>query len=74
MVYTSTGQPAEYDQMSVTLFVSGILIVMAMDNKSTRPFMLQYLQEPMEDRELYGWEPIQTMDPTTGAGQSYFRQ
>ena len=57
MVYTSTGPPTEY-KMSVTLFVSRFLMVMTGEKENVRPFMLQHLQEEMEDVELYRWDPI----------------
>ena len=56
-VYTCTGQTAEYEEMCVTLFVSGFLMVMT-GEETIRPFMLQHLKELTEDAELYGWEPI----------------
>ena len=52
-----TGQPVEYDQLSITVFVSSFLIVMAMEKESVRPYMLQHLQDLMADAELYSWEP-----------------
>ena len=42
VVYTSTG-PAEYEKMSITLFVSGFVMVMAIEKEKVRRFMLQYL-------------------------------
>ena len=38
--------------ISVTLFVSGLLTVMAGKKETVRPFMLQHLQDLMEDTEL----------------------
>ena len=58
VVYTSTGQPAVYEEMSVTLFVSGLLMVMAREKIAIKPYMLQHMQELMEDAESYGWELI----------------
>ena len=52
-IYTYTGQPKEYEQMSITLFMKGFLIVMAIEKQSIRPFMLQHLWDLMEDMELY---------------------
>ena len=58
VIYTCTGQPAEYDQLSITIFVSGFLMVMILEKQSVRPYMLQHLQDLMADADLYGWEPI----------------
>ena len=54
----SPGQPAEYDQLSVTLFVSGYSMIIASEKKSVRPYMLQHLEDLMEDVELYSWETV----------------
>ena len=40
VIYTYTEQPVGYEQMSITLFVSSFLMVMAMEEESIRPFML----------------------------------
>ena len=37
VVYTCTGQPVVYDQLSITLFVSTFLMVMALEKESVRP-------------------------------------
>ena len=55
---TPTGQPAEYDQLRIPLFVSGYLSVMSVEKGSVRLYTLQHLQDIMADVELYGWEPI----------------
>ena len=44
--------------MSVVFFVSGFLTMMAGKKDTIRPFMIQHLQELMEDMELYGWKHI----------------
>ena len=42
VIYICTGQPAEYDQLSITLFVSGIPMVIVLEKESVRPYMLQH--------------------------------
>ena len=59
MVYASAGQPTVYEEMSVTVFVSGFLMVMVRGKDDIKPYMLQHLQKVMEDTKSYDWEPIQ---------------
>ena len=75
VIYTCTGQPEEYDQLIITIFVCGFLMVMATEKESIRPYMLQHLQNLMADVELYGWELIWAFHSiwlqTTRAGLSH---
>ena len=53
MVYMAEGQLAIYDDLSITLFVSVYLTVMAMEKAPVKAHMEQNLQELMSDAELY---------------------
>ena len=53
VVYTSAGRPVVNENMRISL--SGYLIVMAGERDQVKPYMIQYLQELMDDAELYGW-------------------
>ena len=57
MINTRAEKPTVYEEMSVTLFVSGFLMVMAGEKDDIKPYMLQCLQVLMEDAESYGWGP-----------------
>ena len=58
VVHTSQGQPAVYSELSVVLFVNGLLTVLAEESEYTNAHMLQHLQEIMEDSERYGWRSV----------------
>ena len=58
MVYTSAGHSAVYKKMSMSMFVSGYLMVMAREKNEVKPYMIQQQQEWMDDAESYGWEPV----------------
>ena len=58
VVYMSTGKLAEYDQLSIPLFVSGYLMVMSAEKETMHPHTMQHLQDIMADAELCGWEPV----------------
>ena len=49
VVYTSTWQPTEYEKMNVTLFISRFMTVMAGEKDNIKLFMLQHLNELMDD-------------------------
>ena len=50
------GQPAVYEDLSVTLFVSGYFVVMDTSKQALKPIMVKYLKElRMADGEVYGW-------------------
>ena len=58
VVYTATGKPAEYTGISILVFISGYLTVMATEKLSFHPLMAQHLHDLMGDAELYGWELV----------------
>ena len=58
VVCTVTAKLAKYEGISILLFVSGYLAIMAAEKPSVHPLMAQHLQELMGEAELYGWEPI----------------
>ena len=55
------GKPAEYEDISIPLFVSGYLAVIVVENLAVHPLMVQHLQELMWDAELYSWEPTRSL-------------
>ena len=57
-MYTATGQPTVYEDLSVTLFVSGYLIVMETVMPAPNPNMPRHFNELMADTEVYGWLPV----------------
>ena len=60
VVYTSASQPVVYEDMSISLCVSGYVMVMTGwggEKDQVKPYMIQHLQELMEDADSYGWEP-----------------
>ena len=58
VIYSRTGQCAEYVKMSATLFFfSRFLMVMAGEKIIIGHFMLQHLKKLKGDVELYGWQP-----------------
>ena len=54
LVYTVSGQPAVYDEISIPLFVSSYLAVVEAKGPPAWLLMAQHLQEVMGDRDLYG--------------------
>ena len=60
VVYTATGKPAEYDDISIPLFISRYLTVMAMEKPSVCLLMAQHLQDLTGDTVLYEWEHAMT--------------
>ena len=55
LVYMAAGRPAVYQDLSVTLFVSGYLAVMDTVKPSLRPIMSKHLKELILDAEVHGW-------------------
>ena len=51
--HTRWSTQAECEKMSVTLFISGFMMVMARENNNIKPFIFQHQQELMEDADLY---------------------
>ena len=48
-VYTSSGRPSVYEEMSISLFVSGYLMVIAGEKCEVKPYMIEHLQELMDE-------------------------
>ena len=53
LVNTATGQPAVYEDLSVTWFVSEYLVVMEMVKPALLAIMSKHLKELMADAEVY---------------------
>ena len=47
-----------YEDLSVTLFVSGYLAAMEMVKPSLKPLVARHLNELMADAEVDGWAPV----------------
>ena len=58
MVTNAHGQPPIYLDMSIALFTNGYLGVAAAESGPIREYMLEHLQELMEDVESYGWKVV----------------
>ena len=58
VMYTGAGQPKVFEDMSISLFVSGYLMVMAGERDQVKPHMIQHLQDLMKDVESYGSETV----------------
>ena len=54
VVYTVAGKPVVYDDISLSLFVRGYLIVMDGEKLVVKPHIAHHEQELMADTELYG--------------------
>ena len=59
-VYMASGQPAVYEDSSITLFVFGYLAVMEVVKPDLKPIMARDLKELMTNAEVYGWAPVWT--------------
>ena len=60
MAYNNWGQLAVYDNMGVALFVNGYFTGLGEESDAIKGFMLAYLQEVMEDADVYGWECVRS--------------
>ena len=58
VVFTTQGQPPVYSDMSIALFMNGYLTVLAEKAKDNKPFLLQHLQELMEEAKIYSWRAV----------------
>ena len=58
VVYSSTGKPVTYKDLSVPVFVHGYLIVMATVDTKSRDIIAQHLEDLMSDCDLYRWEKV----------------
>ena len=52
---TEAGQPAVYKELSVTLFMSGYLVVMETVKPALKPIFSNHLKQLMANAEVYGW-------------------
>ena len=55
VIYSTSAQPATYEQIATMAFVNGYLMVRLREPPSIQALMLEHLQELMEDGEHYGW-------------------
>ena len=60
VVYTSEGNPASYQKLTIPLFVQGYLIVMELEEKRVKKLMFTHLQDLMSDTQWYGWDKVRT--------------
>ena len=60
-MYMAAGKLAEYDLLTVPLFVSGYLVVMLTEKAYVWHIIMQHLHGLMANAELYGWEPIRAI-------------
>ena len=58
VVCDTQGQPLVYGDMSLGLFANGYLTVLAEEAEDIKPFLLQHLQELMEDAKIYIWRAV----------------
>ena len=58
VVYSSASKPATYEDLSVSAFVHGYVIVMHSEHSETMDKMAYHLVELMRDIDLCGWEKI----------------
>ena len=54
VVYTSVGKPASYQDISISSFLQGYLIIMESEDSTTRQRMAAHLKELMSDAGLLG--------------------
>ena len=60
VVYTSEGNPASYQDLTIPLFVQGYLIVMELEQGPVKKLMSTHLQDLMSDTQWYGWDKVRT--------------
>lgn len=60
MVYMAGVQPSVYDDLSIALFMSIYLTVMAAEKPQMKVHTERHLQELISDSELYGWPPVRS--------------
>ena len=58
-VYMVDSKPAEYESLSIPLFISGYIRIMDSQKLDIKALMSAHLTELMADTELYGWEAVQ---------------
>ena len=58
LVYTSGREPAVYEQLSMSLFVSPYMTAFHTVKSGVTEMLLKHLRELMTDVSTYGWEPI----------------
>ena len=59
-IYTPSGQPAMYEELSSMASVNGYLAVTALESEQIKGRMLSHLQEIMEDGEAYVWSIVRS--------------
>ena len=52
VIYSSTGKPATYKELSVSAFVQEYLVVIATVDTKTKDIMAKYLEDLMSDCDL----------------------
>ena len=55
LVYTTGGQLATYEELSLPLFITGYLAVMETEMPALQPVMDKHLTDLMAYTEVYGW-------------------
>ena len=58
VLYSASGKPAAYDELTMAAFVCGYLIVVILEDIQVKAQITQHLEELMEDTDLYGWERV----------------
>ena len=58
LVYMVEGKPAEYDTLSISLFISEYTKIMVKQKPDTKSQMRAHLAELMTDSGLYRWEAV----------------
>ena len=58
VVYTTDGKASVYDDISISLFVKGYLVVMEGEKEVVRAQMPSHLKDLMSDSEFYGWDKV----------------
>ena len=59
-MYTAAGKASSYDDIPLSLFVQGYLIIMRGKKEGIRARMALHLGDLMGDAELYGWARVRT--------------
>ena len=57
-IYNPDGTPSKYDELSVSQFVHGYMLIMATQKPRRKAMMEQHLKELMTDEPIYGWEVV----------------
>ena len=57
-VYSADSKPAEYESLTVPLFMAGYVQIMEAQTQDIMALMSIHLVELMADAKLYGWEAV----------------